>query len=54
MIVKRTNAIIRLEIKIFEKSGSVPGFDLLTWAGSWACRLGKTQEGQKMPGPGSR
>jgi len=23
-------------IEIFEKPGPVPGFDLLTWAGSWA------------------
>uniref|UniRef100_A0A914M7D7 Hydantoinase/oxoprolinase N-terminal domain-containing protein n=1 Tax=Meloidogyne incognita TaxID=6306 RepID=A0A914M7D7_MELIC len=29
------------------------GFDLLTWSGFWACNPGKTQEGQKMPGPGS-
>jgi len=40
------------------KPGPVPGFDLLTWAGYWVCSPGnppdpgKTQEGQKMPGPG--
>jgi len=24
-------------IEIFENSGPIPGFDLLTWAGFWVC-----------------
>jgi len=34
-------------IEIFEKPGPAPGFDLLTWAESWACSPGKTQAQEK-------